>query len=208
TVPPPTPNSVGLFGGLARLAPGITPEQAAAEGTAAARSVERPYVMEVVYGKGGPVEVPVERLSDRVTKTVRPALVVLAIGIALVLVIACANVTNLFLSRGVARGREMAVRAALGAGRRRLLRQLLIESLLLSVVAGAIGLFLGWMLTRAMPALAPETFPRLENIAIDGRVLAVSAALSLLAGTLSGLLPALRGAHVALSSAMREGDVR
>ena len=208
TVPPPTPNSVGLFGGLARLAPGTTPEQAAAEGTAAARSVERPYVMEVVYGKGGPVEVPVERLSDRVTKTVRPALVVLAIGIALVLVIACANVTNLFLSRGVARGREMAVRAALGAGRRRLLRQLLIESLLLSVVAGAIGLFLGWMLTRAMPALAPETFPRLENIAIDGRVLAVSAALSLLAGTLSGLLPALRGSHVALSSAMREGDVR
>jgi predicted permease len=207
-VTPPTANGVGLFGGLARLAPGVTPAQASAEATAAARSVDRPYVMEVVFGKGGPVEVEVQRLSDRVTKSVRPALIVLAVGIALVLVIACANVTNLFLSRGVARGREMAVRAALGAGRGRLLRQLLIESLLLSIVAGAAGLLLGWGLTRAIPALAPENFPRLANIQIDGRVLGVSLLLSLLAGTLSGLLPAFRGSRVALSSAMREADVR
>jgi predicted permease len=164
--------------------------------------------MEVVFGKGGAVEVPVERLSERVTASVRPALVVLAVGIALVLVIACANVTNLFLSRGVGRAREMAVRAALGAGRPRLLRQLLIESLVLSAVGGALGVFLGWMLTRAIPVLAPENFPRLENIDIDARVLGVSLAISLLAGTLSGLLPALRGSRVALSSAMREGDVR
>jgi predicted permease len=102
----------------------------------------------------------------------------------------------------------MAVRAALGAGRGRLLRHLLNESLLLSLVSGALGLFLGWILTSSIPALAPENFPRLANIQIDGRVLGVSLVLSLLAGTLSGLLPALRGSRVALSSAMRESDVR
>lgn len=207
-IAPVTDGGVGLFGALARLAPGATPEQAFAEATAAARGVDRPYVMEMVFGKGGPVEVPIELLSERLTATVRPALLVLAVGIGLVLLIACANVTNLFLSRGVARGREMALRAALGAGRTRLLRQLLVESLLLSAVGGALGVFLGWMLTRAVPALAPENFPRLTNIEVDGRVLAVSVVLSLLAGTLSGLLPALRGSRVALSSAMREGDVR
>lgn len=204
----PTPNGVGLFAALARMAPGVTPEQVHAEATAAAQSVTRPYVMEVVFGKGGAVEVPVQRLSERVTRTVRPALIVLAVGIGLVLVIACANVANLFLSRGVSRAREMAVRAALGAGRGRLLRQLLVESLLLSIAGGALGIFLGWMLTRAIPALAPGDFPRLTSIEMNGEVLLVSALLSLAAGTLSGLLPALRGSRTALSSAMREGDVR
>ena len=207
-VPLPTPNGVSIFAALARMAPGATPEQVHAEATAAAQSVTRPYVMEVVFGKGGPVEVPVQRLSERVTASVRPALLVLAVGIGLVLVIACANVTNLFLSRGVSRAREMAVRAALGAGRARLLRQLLVESLLLSIVGGALGVFLGWLLIRTIPALAPGDFPRLTNIEINGEVLLVSAVLSMIAGTLSGLLPALRGSRTALSSAMRQGDVR
>ena len=207
-VPLPTPNGVSIFAALARMAPGATPGQVHAEATAAAQSVARPYVMDVVFGKGGTVEVPVQRLSARVTESVRPALIVLAVGIGLVLVIACANVTNLFLSRGVSRAREMAVRAALGAGRARLLRQLLVESLLLSAIGGALGVFLGWMLIRSIPALAPDDFPRLTNIAIDGDVLLVSALLSIVAGTLSGLLPAVRGSRTALSSAMREGDVR
>lgn len=207
-VPAPTPNGVSIFQALARMAPGVTPEQVHAEATAAARSVPRPYVMEVVFGKGGEVEVPVQRLSERVTESVRPALIVLAIGIGFVLLIACANVTNLFLSRGVGRAREMAVRAALGAGRARLLRQLLVESLLLSLLGGVLGIYLGWMLTGAIPALAPDNFPRVSNIAVDTRVLLVALLLSIVAGTLSGLLPALRGSRVALSSAMREGDVR
>ena len=207
-VPVPTAGGVSIFAALARMAPGVTPQQVHAEATAAARSVERPFVMDVVFGKGGTVEVPVTRLSERLTRTVRPALIVLAVGIGLVLLIACANVTNLFLSRGVARAREMAVRAALGAGRGRLLRQLLVESLLLSAIGGVMGVFLGWLLTRAIPALAPASFPRLADIRIDGEVLLVSAGLSIVAGTLSGLLPALRGSRTALSSAMRSGDVR
>ncbi|MDQ3170527.1 MAG: ABC transporter permease [Acidobacteriota bacterium] len=207
-VPASAADGVSIFAALARMAPGVTPEQVHAEATAAARSVNRPFVMEVVFGKGGTVEVPVQRLSERLTETVRPALVVLAVGIGLVLLIACANVTNLFLSRGVARSREMAVRAALGAGRGRLLRQLLAESLLLSAMGGALGVFLGWMLTRTIPALAPASFPRLAEIQVDGSVLLVSVVLSLVAGTLSGLLPALRGSRTALSSAMRSGDVR
>lgn len=207
-IDPPTANGIAIFAAIARMAPGITPAQVHAEATAVARSVTRPMVADVVFGKGGPVEVRVERLADRVTKTVRPALMVLTAGIALVLLIACANVTNMLLSRGVGRAREMALRAALGAGRRRLLQQLLVESLLLSSVGGAAGVLLGAFLTRAVPMLAPASFPRLSSIELDGRVLVVSVVLSMLAGTLSGLLPAWRGSRSALAPALRDSDAR
>jgi putative ABC transport system permease protein len=193
---------------IARLKPGLTVEQAAAEGTSAARSVTRPMAAELLFGKGAPVEVRVRRLMDEMTLTVRPAMLVLMAAVGLVLLIACANVANLLLARGVARSRELAVRAALGAGRARLARQLLTESVALSVVGGAIGVFIAWGMIRALPAWAPEALPRLADVRLDLRVLCFAIAVSLTAGGLAGVLPAFRATRAELTPALRAGGQR
>ena len=193
---------------IARLKPGLTVEQAATEGTSAARSVTRPMAAELLFGKGAPVEVRVRRLVDEMTLTVRPAMLVLMAAVGLVLLIACANVANLLLARGVARSRELAVRAALGAGRARLARQLLTESVALSVVGGAIGVFIAWGVIRALPAWAPEALPRLADVRLDLRVLFFAIAVSLTAGGLAGVLPAFRATRAELTPALRAGDQR
>jgi predicted permease len=193
---------------IARLRPGVTPEQAAAEGTAAARGVTRPADLDGMFGKGGPVQVRVRPLVDEMTDTVRPALLLLMAGVALVLFVACANVANLLLARGHARRREMAVRAALGAPLRRLAQQLVAESLVFAIAGGALGLVLAWALVGLLPAVAPESFPRLESIRLDGRALAFGLAASLLAGLLAGVLPAVRGARPGLDAVLRAGDRR
>ncbi|MFI5179582.1 MAG: ABC transporter permease, partial [Vicinamibacterales bacterium] len=136
---------------LARLRSGVTPAQAEAEGTAAARTTIRPMAANLLFGVGGPPVVHVRGVVEEITSTIRPALVVLAAAVVCVLLIACANVANLFLSRGVARQRELSVRAAIGASRGRLTRQLLTESLVLSTMGGAIGLGLA----RTLVGLAP-----------------------------------------------------
>ena len=136
----------------------------------------------------------------------KPALLVLVAAVACLLLIACANVANLFLSRGVVRQRELAVRAAIGAGRGRLARQLLTESLVLSVGGGLLGLALARMLVGIMPVLAPAQFPRLTDVQLDARVLAFSLLASLATTFLSGLAPALRGARFDLVESLRGGD--
>jgi putative ABC transport system permease protein len=185
----PQQRGIWVFSAVGRLKPGATPLQAAAEGTAAARAVPRPIPADLLFGKGGPVEVRVRPLVEEMTASIRPALLVLAAAIGLVLLIACANVSNLFLARSIARQRELAVRAALGADRGRLAGQLLTESLVLSLCGGALGLLLAWGLIRAVPVLAPDNLPRLEEIQLDSRVLAFAATAAVFAGLLSGLAP-------------------
>jgi len=141
-------NRTVVFTTLGRLWPGATTEQAEAEGTTAARSVPRPPSTEFFFGRGGAVVVRARPLVEDLTLTVRPAILMLASTVALVLLIACANIANLLLTRGVARQRELMIRAALGSSRIRLVRQLLTESLVLSTAGGAAGLALAWMLVR------------------------------------------------------------
>jgi putative ABC transport system permease protein len=200
--------SADLLWALARLKPGVSPAQAAAEGTSAARSVTRPMAAELLFGKGGPVEVHVRRLAEEMTGSVRPALVALAVAVAFVMLIACANVASLFLARGVSRETELSVRAALGAGRGRLVRQLLTESLALGAAGGVAGLAVAWLLTSAFPAFAPESFPRIDEVRIDWRVLGFALAISLAAGAIAGVLPALRGARSGPANALRSGGDR
>ncbi|MEX2271010.1 MAG: ABC transporter permease [Vicinamibacterales bacterium] len=202
------PGAVNVAFVMARLRPGATSAQAEAEGTAAARGQQRPMAADLLFGKGGPVEVRVRGMAASATERVRPAMLVMFAGVGLLLLVACANVANLFLSRGAGRSREMAVRAALGAGRGRLMRQLLTESVTFALCGGALGVLLAWTLVRALPALAPRDFPRLDSVALDLGALAVTLAASLIVGIISGLLPALRAARGGLSATMRDADVR
>ena len=202
-------NRTVVFTTLGRLRPGATPGQAEAEGTAAARSVPRPPSTEFFFGatgRGGAVVVRARPLIDDMTLTVRPAILVLAGTVALVLLIACANIANLLLSRGAARQRELMIRAALGSSRARLVRQLLTESIVLSAAGGAAGLALAWTLVRLLPLAAPARFPRLEAIALDGPTLLFGVTASLAAAAVSGLVPALRSTRVDLFQAFRGGE--
>lgn len=198
---------IGIHLAVARLKPGATLARAEAEGTARARHVDRPMA-DLVFGRGRPVEVRVRTIVDQATRDVRPVLLMLAGGIALVLFIACANLANLFLARGRDRARELAVRAALGAPRGRLLRQLLTESLAIAIAGGLLGAALGAALTAAVPALAPASFPRVDQIRLDGWFLLIAAASAAFVGAVSGLLPAIHGSRADLVSTMNAGGSR
>lgn len=131
-------------------------------------------------------------LHTAITGEVDRALFIVLGVVAFILLIGCANLANLMLARGTARGREIAVRVALGAGRRRILRQLLTESVVLAVLGGIAGLVLAWVGVHAILALSADTLPRVEDVRVDGRVLAFGMAVSVLAGALAGMAPALR----------------
>ena len=203
----PGDDGFDVISAVARLAPGATLAQAVAEGTAAARSQTPGMVADLVFGKGGPVEVRVASIADEMTARVRPALLVLAVGVGVLLLAACANVANLLLSHGVARQRELAVRAALGADRWRLARLLLTESLLIASTGGALGLLLAWAIIRALPAFAPASFPRLDAVELDARVVGFGLVASLVCGLVAGIVPAMRGGRMALRAPTKDGDL-
>jgi putative ABC transport system permease protein len=176
---------------IGRLKPDVTTAQARAEfETIAPKLSDRPTDDHQAWSSG------ILPLGELVVGDIRRPLEVFAGAIVLVLLIACANVANLLLARGSVRTREIALRTALGAGRARVVRQLLTESIALSFAGGAGGVLLAWWVVPALLALAPEgRIPRIESIAIDGGVLVFALAVSVATGIVFGLLPAVRVAR-------------
>jgi predicted permease len=196
---------------IARLAPNVSPDIAAAEmatirrdvrGAASTPAPPRPR-FELI------------RLQDELTGPVKPALIVLTAAVGIVLLIACVNVANLLLARTAARQREIAVRAAIGAGRGRLVRQMLTESVLLAGFGGVAGVALAYWGVRLFRGLGAtlgrvdignaSAFPRLAEVAVDGTVLGYAMALSIVAGVVFGLVPALRHSRVQHGDFLRQG---
>ena len=143
-------------------------------------------------------------LLDQIVGKLRPALMALMAAVVFVLLIACANVANLTLARGYARAREVAVRGALGAGRRRIAAQMLTENLVIALFGGLVGVGVASLGVTALRSLAPANLPRLDDIGVDGRALAFGLAASLVTALVFGLLPALQGSRVDFSNALRE----
>ena len=188
------------FHGIGRLKPGVTVAQARTDMERVARNLAETYPDS---DKGiGAALIP---LRERVLGQVEPFLLLLLGAVGFVLLIAGVNVANLLLARSTGRAHEFAIRMALGAGRGRILRQLLTESLLLAAIGGGLGVLLAALGTRAALRVLPETLPRAAEVGIDARVLVFAAGVSLLAGICFGLLPALKISKSGAQSALKEG---
>lgn len=201
-------NRIGLwswgFGNvIARLRPGVTVAQAAAEVRTLAPQMQElfPWNMPADWGNG----VTVVPLQERMVGNIRPTLLILFGAVGLVLLIACANVANLLLARTTARQKEIALRTALGAGRWRIVRQILTESVLLALIGGVVGVLLALWSVHLLTLLLPLDTPRLGEIGIDARVMCFAIFLTALTGLLFGLLPSLRAAGSSMQRVLKEG---
>ena len=185
---------------IGRLRPGVTVEQARAEMNSIASQLAEAYP--VADKDSG---ITVMSLKQSMVGEIEPFLFVLLAAVGFVLLIACVNVANLVLARSTGRAREFAIRAALGASRGRVLRQLLTESTLIALAGGAVGLLLAAWGTQGILTLVSDTLPRAQEVRVDGRVLLFTLGISLISGTLFGLAPALRAARVDVQSTLKEG---
>lgn len=205
-----TTSQAHYFIAAGRLKPGISLQAAQGGMKLAAAQFRRRYPGSAVMGPKDGFDV--QPLRDTIVSGVRSSLLVLVAAVALVLLIACANVANLLLVRATGRKREMAIRAAVGAGRGRIIRQLLTESVLLSTAGGAAGLILGVTGVRLLLAAAPAGIPRIGEggsaVTLDWRVLLFTVAVSLFTGVVFGLIPALEASRADLSSTLKEGGGR
>jgi predicted permease len=184
----------------ARLKPGVTVQQADADLAAVLRHLAEEYP-----ATNATIRSEVVGLQDDMVQGVRPALLAFMGAVALVLLIACANVANLLLARAATRDREVAVRVALGAGRARLMRQLLTESVVLAIIGGALGLAMATWAVAAVRGTDVRFLPRQGEISIDGTIVAFTLVLSVVTGLLFGLAPAIRLSRGSLHATLREG---
>jgi predicted permease len=201
TLPPPimTDRNAHMLVVIGRLAPGRTLDAARREMKALAAQLETAYPE-----SNKDFTAIVVPLLDQIVGKLRPALMALMAAVVFVLLIACANVANLTLARGYARAREVAVRGALGAGRRRIAAQLLTENVVIALVGGAVGVGIASLGVKLLRQLAPANLPRLDQIAVDSRALTFGLVASLVTAVVFGVLPALQGSRIDLSNALRE----
>jgi putative ABC transport system permease protein len=191
------------YGIVARLKPGVTVAQARAEMIVIARRLERAYPA-TNTGWG----ITLFPMAEMFTGRIRPVLLILLGAVGLLLLIACANLANLLLARAATREKEIAIRGALGAGRARLIRQLLTESLVLAVAGGALGLVLAAWGVRLLRNVVPDMFPMLQQMRVDVPVLAFTFGISILTGLLFGMVPAWRSSHTDLNTTLKEAAGR
>ncbi len=185
---------------VTRLKPGVTLEQAQQEMDALAARLREVHPFHARQN----LHIRVAGMHRDVVSHARPTLLALLGAVGLVLLIACANVANLLLVRATSRGREIAVRAAIGSGRGRIIAQMLTESMVLAVAGGLLGLLLAWQSLAVIRVLSPADLPRIGDVTLDGRALGFTAAVALLAALLAGLAPALRAAGRSLADGLRD----
>ena len=199
-IPDPSTRSAHNYHVLGHLKPGTSSRLAQEDMNVIATQLAKAYIDDKDEG------IKVVPLYDEVVGPVRPAFLILLSAVTLVLLIACVNISGLHLARATVRAKELGLRAALGAGRPRLIRQLLTEAVLLAIAGGAIGLALAMAGTAVLRHSAPANIPRLENIHVDISMLCFTAVLSIGAGLLFGALPAIACSHTDVNEALKQGS--